>query len=374
MLTVSPYWAPAGGGLERYAREVAVRLARRGHEVAAVALAEEPRAFDDAGVAVELRPWTARVSNTPVRATLAIDLARRARDADVVHAHTPVPFAAEMAAVASALAGKPLVVTYHAGVLEGAGAAAVAGALDRATFERFMLRRASRLLAVSPFVADRALARHRAKTEIAYPGVVPPASWPHAPGARRVLFVGPVDRAYRWKGLDVLVDAMREVPGASLDVAGCGDRVEEVRARAQREGLDVRIHGRVDDAALHALYRGCDVLALPSTSDAESFGMVLAEAQAHGRPVVAGGGGTVHAFRDGLTGLAVPPGDPAALARALRRILDDPALAVRMGGAARAFATATFDWERTVEVTERALAAAHAGRRRATAAARSATG
>lgn len=364
VLTVTPYWFPAGGGLERYAREVAVRLARRGHTVQAVALGPEAARLDDAGVAVDILPWHLRASNTPLRATLALDLARRARDADVIHAHTPVPFAAEMAALASALAGKPLVVTYHAGVLEGAGLAGMAGALDRATFERFMLRRATRLLAVSPFVAERALARHRAKTDLAFPGVVPPRDWPHAPGARRILFVGPVDRAYAWKGLDVLLDALGDVPGASLDVAGTGDRMEEVRARAAYQGLDVRLHGRVDDAGLAALYRGSDVLVLPSTSDAESFGMVLAEAQAHGRPVIAGGGGTLHAFRDGLTGTAVPPGDPAALASALRSLFDDPARATRMGGAARAFAVETFDWERTVEATERALAAAHGGRTR----------
>ena len=355
---MAPYWAPDGGGLERYARAVSVRLARRGHAVRAIALGAEARAFDDSGVAVDVLPWHVRASNTPLRADLALHLARAARGVDVVHAHTPVPFAAEMAGLASALADVPLVVTYHAGRLEGKGATRIAGALDRATMERWTLRRAARLLAVSPHVAALALARHARKTALALPGVDAPRAWTAPPGRGRVLYVGPVDRAYAWKGLDVLLHAMREVPGARLDVAGGGDRVDEVRALVARAGLRVELHGRVDDARLAALYGGSDVCVLPSFSDAESFGMVLAEAQAHGRPVVAGGGGTRAAFRDGVTGVAVPPRDPSALAAALRAILGDRGRLARMGAAARAFASSTFDWERTTDSTERALVAA----------------
>lgn len=351
VLTVAPYWFPDGGGLERYAREVAQGLVRRGHEVHAVALGREARAFEDGGVRVEVLPFHARASNTPIRIDLAPRLARALRRGgfDVVHAHTPVPYAAEMAGLASAATGVPLVATYHA------------GARTRVPLERAMLARASRLLAVTPFVAERALRPWRRKTTVATPGVHPPADVAPPPAARRVLFVGPVDSRYRWKGLDVLLDALARLPRARLDVAGTGDRVGEVLARATRERLDVRVHGRVDDATLAALYRAADVVALPSTGDAESFGMVLAEAQAHGRPVVAGGGGTVHAFRDGVTGLAARPGDAGDLADALASLLDEPAHAAAMGRRAREFAVKEFDWERTVDATERALAvAAHA--------------
>ena len=72
--------------------------------------------------------------------------------------------------------------------------------------------------------------------------------------------------------------------------------------------------------------------------------MVLLEAMAHRRPVVATPvGGTPEVVSDGETGLLVPPRDPEALAQALRRVLEDPALARRFGEAGRRRVTERFD-------------------------------
>jgi glycosyltransferase involved in cell wall biosynthesis len=71
-------------------------------------------------------------------------------------------------------------------------------------------------------------------------------------------------------------------------------------------------------------------------SDREPFGMVIVEAMALGKPVVAGAaGGPTEIVADGVTGLLSPYGDAAALAAAIRRYLDDPALARRLGAAGR---------------------------------------
>ena len=94
--------------------------------------------------------------------------------------------------------------------------------------------------------------------------------------------------------------------------------------------------GPVDDAALNACFRACDVCVLPSTYRSEAFGLVMLQAQACGRPVVCSdlpGLSTVNV--PGHTGLVVPPGDPEALAEAIARLLDDPGLRRRMGQAGR---------------------------------------
>ena len=84
-----------------------------------------------------------------------------------------------------------------------------------------------------------------------------------------------------------------------------------------------------------ALLETLDVVALPSWT--EGLPLVLLEAMARGRPVVATPvGGTPELVTDGETGLLVPPRDPEALAEALRRVLDDPELARRLGEAGRA--------------------------------------
>lgn len=99
----------------------------------------------------------------------------------------------------------------------------------------------------------------------------------------------------------------------------------------------------IDDRVVFAGYRGdagavmaaADVLALPSTI--EGMPLVVLEAMARSRPIVATPvGGTPEVIVDGETGLLVPPGDPPALAAAVRRLLDDPAGAERIGRAGRA--------------------------------------
>ena len=83
--------------------------------------------------------------------------------------------------------------------------------------------------------------------------------------------------------------------------------------------------GRVGDEDLPGYYTASDVLVLPSTSEAEGFGIVLLEAQASGIPVVASRvGGIPYALRRGETGLLSPPNDPVALAQSLLSVHEDP--------------------------------------------------
>lgn len=321
------------------------------------------------GVQVERARPRWRVSNTPLGPGFRRRVARllRAWRPDVLVAHTPVPFPAEMAAAAARREGVPLVVTYHAGRLEGGrpGLDALA-ALDRATLERRMLAGAAQLVAVSPFVRDAALDRYRSKVAVIPPGVEHGRfrPGPHR-GERAVLFVGPLREAYRWKGLDVLWDAFRllrdRTPGAQLWLVGEGERVGELKARAARDGLGgaVRFLGRLPEDALVRAYQRCRLAALPSTSSAEAFGMVLAEANACGRPAVGSRIGGIPGFvRPGDNGLLAEPGDARDLAEQLAVLLDDAALAERLGRRGRARVVAEHDWDRLAERTERLLAEA----------------
>ena len=102
----------------------------------------------------------------------------------------------------------------------------------------------------------------------------------------------------------------------------------------------VRFLGYVPD--LIVAMGAADIVTMPSHE--EPYGLVALEGMALGKPVVATGAGGVPSFiRDGDTGLLVPPRDPAALANALSRLLDDPDAARAMGGRARARVEAEFD-------------------------------
>ena len=133
-----------------------------------------------------------------------------------------------------------------------------------------------------------------------------------APGEPTVAFLG---RRVPIKGLDVLSRAMRHLPDVTLLVAGGGN-----------EPTTGRILGELRGEARDDLLAAADVLALPSLPQGgrtEGAPMVLIEALAAGLPVVAS---DLPGIRETAHGAArlVPPGDPVALARALRAVLDDP--------------------------------------------------
>jgi rhamnosyl/mannosyltransferase len=207
-------------------------------------------------------------------------------------------------------------------------------------------------LASSPY-----LARVRDRTVVVPLGVdtdrfCPGPGEPAGPPA--VLFVG---QMRHYKGVDDLLVAMRAVPAPTrLLLAGDGPMRRRWEDLCGPLGLGDRVTflGQVPDAALPALYRSAGVLVLPSTSRAEAFGMVLLEAMASGLPCVTTevGSGTSYVVQDGVTGLVVPPRDPAALARALGRLAADPALRARMGAAGRARALAEFPEARMVRRVE----------------------
>ncbi|MEJ5198209.1 MAG: glycosyltransferase family 4 protein [Anaerolineae bacterium] len=132
---------------------------------------------------------------------------------------------------------------------------------------------------------------------------------------------------------------------------------------AVRTALEGRVHilGVVDEATKHRLLAACDMLALPSQVD--TFGIVLLEAWSHGKPVIgAAAGGIPEVIRDGLTGLLVPFGDVDALAGAIRRLVEAPAWAQKLGEAGRELVLREYTWERTYRELTRVYAEVSARR------------
>ncbi|GAA2684598.1 D-inositol-3-phosphate glycosyltransferase [Streptomyces lunalinharesii] len=139
---------------------------------------------------------------------------------------------------------------------------------------------------------------------------------------------------------------------------------EGLQKLAARLGIAdlVRFRPPVGQEQLADWYRAASVLVMPSYS--ESFGLVAIEAQACGTPVVAASvGGLPVAVRDGVSGFLVAGHDPADYARALRRFLDDPSLAARMGAAAARHAQ-SFGWGTAAAATADVYTAAMQERRR----------
>jgi glycosyltransferase involved in cell wall biosynthesis len=159
------------------------------------------------------------------------------------------------------------------------------------------------------------------------------------------------------KGLVFLVEALAKVrtehPGAHLVVVGKRPAEGPVAQAVERYGLEgaVEFVKGISDAELVDLVRSAEVACVPSLY--EGFSLPAAEAMATGTPLVATTGGAIPevAGPDGETCLAVPPGDPGALAAALGRLLGDPELRQRLGRAGRERVLERFTWARAAEGT-----------------------
>ncbi|MEX1142996.1 MAG: glycosyltransferase [Thermoleophilaceae bacterium] len=183
---------------------------------------------------------------------------------------------------------------------------------------------------------------------------------PRRPGLRRIVTVG---RLVERKGIGSAIEALAEVPGVELVVAGgpgadeldSDPAVDRLRAIAHDVGVADRVTlaGRLGREEIPALIRSAD--ALVSVPWYEPFGIVPVEAMACGVPVVASAvGGMIDTVVDGGTGLHVPPRDPAAVAATLRRLLGDDALRAQLGAAGAARARRRYGWDRVAAATQEA--------------------
>ena len=163
-----------------------------------------------------------------------------------------------------------------------------------------------------------------------------------------------VSRLQKRKGHDQMIRALpairRHVPDVLYAIAGDGPERNELGLLTVELGLEdsVQFLGETDERALVECYQQSDVFVLPNRqigTDVEGFGMVLLEAQACGKPVIAGAsGGTAETMRIPESGWVVPCEGPDELAKAVGSLLADAPRRKRMGMAAREWVLGRFDW------------------------------
>jgi glycosyltransferase involved in cell wall biosynthesis len=177
---------------------------------------------------------------------------------------------------------------------------------------------------------------------------IPPSDLGIPPEARLILSVGRLESN---KGFSLLVRALSRIPKDFLWVlVGDGPERGALEAEIEREGLHLhaRLLGRVTDDELHALYERSDLFVHPTLYEGSS--MVTLEAMAHRKAVVASRvGGIPDKIVDGENGLLVPPGDVAALARAIVEAMSRRDRLVTWGAKSRALVETRFSWSRRVK-------------------------
>jgi phosphatidylinositol alpha-1,6-mannosyltransferase len=208
----------------------------------------------------------------------------------------------------------------------------------------FALRRFTNIFAVSEYTKKKAvrLGVKPARVRVKYLGVEDPQrDWRPAEAAQaeqRILFVGRMDE--RYKGQLELLDAMqllnRRFPRLRLVFVGAGKTLASWRQAALTRGIEANTEfaGRVSDERLKDEYRLATIFVM--VSENEGFGLVYAEAMAHGVPCISGDRDAAREVIDhGVSGLCVPAGNATALADGINQLLRDPALRQRMALASR---------------------------------------
>jgi glycogen(starch) synthase len=274
------------------------------------------------GVVGNLRRRPARALLLPLMLRELLRAARRAsRDADLVHAHW-LP----LGGIAMRL-GRPFVVQLWGTDVELARRAP--------WLARRILGRARLTLCASNALADAALELGAGEVRVIGSGVEVPPSVGEEAQPPEVLYAG---RLSAEKGILDLLAASDN--GMKLTIAGDGPLRDRVPGAL----------GFVAHDKLGPLYDRAAVVAVPSHR--EGFGVVCAEAMAHGRPVVAGAvGGLLDLVVHEETGLLVPPRDVEALRAALHRLLDDDELRARLGANARKRAEENLSWDHVTDLT-----------------------
>jgi rhamnosyl/mannosyltransferase len=337
VLHVGKFYPPHNGGMETHLRTLCRELNHFADTRVIVANDRRETSVEQIdGVTVTRAGRALQAGSSPICPQMCRLIGQS--DADIIHIHLPNPIAL-IAYWASGHKGR-LVITYHSDILRqrflsGAFLPILQQALHRATA----------IISASPnyIECSPVLNPWRSRCHVIPFGIDPTHFEEENTsetdiirsrfGPRIVLGVG---RLVYYKGFQYLIEAMQSVDGCLL-LIGDGPLRAELESCAKNSGVSHKVHflGSIED--IRPYYKAADVFALSSCARTEAFGIVQLEAMASGKPVVNTNldSGVPFVSKHGLTGLTVPPRNPAALATAINTILNDRVLAAAYGNAAR---------------------------------------
>ncbi|HKV53228.1 MAG TPA: glycosyltransferase [Candidatus Binataceae bacterium] len=351
---VGKFYPPHMGGIETHLEALCGEL-RKSLDVNVIVANDSRHRHNENldGIRITRLARFATLSSTPVCPRMPSVM--RALQSDLVHLHLPNP-AALIAYLMSGRRG-PFVLTWHSDVVRQK---VLARAL--APLHRWFVRNAARCIATSPDYIDSSpiLSANRSRCSVIPYGIpleqfaqrgAAVAELRRRHGPRVILTVG---RLIYYKGFEFLLRAMSRVDG-KLIIVGDGPLRSKLERDTAAIGIGERVcfAGEIHNRDLAPFYHAADVFVLPSVARSEAFGIVQLEAMACGKPVVNTrlDSGVPFVSLDGVTGITVPPCQPAPLADAITRLLDDAELRARYGAAGIRRVRSEFTLERMARRT-----------------------
>jgi O-antigen biosynthesis rhamnosyltransferase len=341
------------GGGEQVLLELCKGFLKRGHEVAVFTASSDIKNSEILlyeGIKVYRYPPNFEICSTPFIFQAMKDFKRIQAEYDIINFHFPYPFGDFMMLVSGLT--KPLVVTYHSDIIKQKILRIIYWPLMK-----LLLKRARAIVSSSENYLESSLylRPYRYKCS-AIPLGLDKTRYPKTDsntvaalqqqyGGRFFCFIG-VFRYY--KGLIHLVEAASAVK-CTIVIIGDGPQRQKLQslAKSNKTGKVVFV-GKVNDQLKVDILSASYGFVFPSNYRSEAYGLSLVEAAMYGKPMISCEiyTGTSFVNQNGRTGIVVPPSNPAALAEAMNKLLDNPALAKRYGQAA-------LDWYQTALTAEK---------------------
>ncbi|MDO8291259.1 MAG: glycosyltransferase [Gallionella sp.] len=340
------YFPDPPGGMQEAIRQIANSTSSFGIQTKIFTLSPNPVPgviSRPEGDVLRARSWAAPASCDLGGIAAFRQFAKACDESDVVHYQFPWPFEDVLHVIAQPRI--PAVMTYQSDVIRQKFLGAIYAPLMWRTLKsmRVIVATSPAYARTSPVLSHPSI---RDKVRVIPNGIVEESYSTEANmgifdrikmdhGDPYFLFIG-VLRYY--KGLHTLVQAARHV-GAKIVIAGSGPEENKLMDLASQVGArNVVFTGQISDREKVALLQSCRALVLPSHLRSEAFGMVLVEAAMFGRPLISCEIGTGTSFVNAHeeSGIVVPPERPDMLAQAICLLLNESALAEKMGLAARA--------------------------------------
>lgn len=344
VLQLSKFYPPVEGGIESVVFEITEELVRLGQRVSVLCAntRNETEVQDSRYLVVRAASW-GKLFSMSLSPALISRLRTMVAPADVVHVHMPDPMAA-LALRLTLPKSHKLVVHWHSDVVNQKLTLRLYEPL-----QTWLLNRADSIVTTSQrYGQDSHALQQYAGKITAIPIGIRPLAQPKEDaiqavnnryGNKRIIFS--LGRHVYYKGFSVLIDAAQHLPDdAVVVIGGRGPLSGVLAAKIKQMGLESKVYlpGRLSDEEVAAHYHAACLFCLPSVFKSEAFGVVLLEAMAAGKPIVATdirGSGVPWVNQHGSTGINVPPADPPALARAICELLNDKARADDMGAAGK---------------------------------------
>jgi glycosyltransferase involved in cell wall biosynthesis len=327
------FYPPVMGGIECHLNLLVNGLKAKGIEVQVLvsnrAYKHQMETYN--GIEVIKAPQLGRFYSAPLTPTFNFDLKRLGKSADIIHFHHPNP-TAEFSYFFTNL-NKRLVVTYHSDIIRQDKLGKI-----YAPFRKLFLQLSDRIIATSPnYIETSNVLKHFKHKCTVIPLGINIERFRHGEDQSQIerikkehqnepiiLFVG----CFRYyKGLDFLIQAIKEVPGKLL-LIGAGPEELKLRKIVKRNQFNDKVLflGELPDEDVNIYYKACDIFVLPSHLRSEAFGIVQLEAMCCSKPVVSTelGTGTSFVNLNQQTGIVVKPTDIQSLSNALNYLINNP--------------------------------------------------